>query len=232
MSTTQIIECAPCYDLKYDETNENLRDQTLQELRITYGRDSKIKCNCWIDRAREYNIDSAFISAHMKSKKHRNWCEEQQKEHKKNYGHCISSEKIIETKSKELRDYKKLHVQSIEIINKKDEKLVLLSTKLDSISDENDILKDEFNKAQSRNNELELEIKQFRQINDDLKKKNNEVEDSNLESQGLKAELEEYQIDIIALTKEKDQVKYELNKLIAINKKKASTKIEGRQVFR
>ena len=95
--SNKIVECCPCYDLKYDETAECLRDQTFAELKVSYGKGSKIQCNCWSDRIREYKVDSSFVAAHMKSQRHINWREEQQKEHKQKYGHCISNEKIIET---------------------------------------------------------------------------------------------------------------------------------------
>jgi len=224
MSSSQIIECAPCYELKYDETLDKLRDQTFSELKIAYGKNNKIKCNCWTDRGREYKVDSAFVASHMKSQKHMNWREEQQKEHKRKYGHCISSEKIIETLRKELREYKKLHVNSVEINNNKGEKLELMSKKLDEVSDENDIFKDELEEYQG-------ESKVIKKENDDLK---DELENTRIENEVLKSDLEEYKKDIISLTKENDQFQFRLNsrKLTVVDVKKPATKSALRQPFR
>lgn len=201
MSSSQIIECAPCYELKYDETLDKLRDQTFIELKILYGKNTKIKCNCWTDRCREYKIDSGFIAGHMKSQKHVNWREEQQKEHKQKYGHCISSEKIIETLRKENREYKKQHANSIEIINNKEEKLSLMSKKLDEVSEENDILKYELEEYQEQPEAIKKE-------NIDLK---SQLENRTLEYEAFKLELEEYQKDIISLTKERERLQHQLN---------------------
>jgi len=239
MSSSQLVECAPSYDLKYDESNDALRDQTLQELKIAYGRDTKIKCCCYPGNTREYKVDAGFI-AHMKSQKHRNWKEAQQKDHKQNYGHCISSEKIIETLRKEIRDYKKQHVQTIETINNKNEKLVLMSKKLDDMSVEADILKDELEEYQQENEDLKPETPALKTENEDLKTENEAFKKENEElkynvdivCEGFKAELEEYQNDIIAVTKEKDRITYDYNKLILATKKKAPGKIGERQAFR
>ena len=143
MSSTQIIECAPCYELKYDEKLDNLRDLTFPELKIQYGKDNKIKCNCWGDRTREYKADSSFVSGHMKSQRHVNWREEQIKKHKQEYGHCISSEKKIETLAKENREYKKQIMVLTKIITDNEEKIISMSTKIDTINNENETLKDE-----------------------------------------------------------------------------------------
>ena len=254
MSSSQLVECAPCYDLKYDEATDILRDQTLQELKIAYGRDAKIKCVCLSNNNRDYIINAGFI-AHMKSHKHRNWREAQQKNHKQTYGHCISPEKIIETLRKEIRDYKKLYAQSTETINNKNEKLNLMSKKLDEMSDEIDILKNEIEEYQLENEGLKkeneglkkeneglkkvnegLKKENFKKENEDLKMKNNKLkkENENLASKVEENNLvyEEYQNDIINVTKENDRLKYELNKLVAANKKKISIKIGERHAFR
>ena len=146
MSTNQIIECAPCYELKYDEKLDNLRDLTFSELKIQYGKNNKVRCNCWGDRTREYKVDSSFVSAHMKSQRHVNWREEQIKKHKQEFGHCISSEKKIETLTKENREYKKQVVQLTETITSKEEKLALMSKKIDALTDENEVIKEKLEK--------------------------------------------------------------------------------------
>lgn len=213
--SNQIVECGPCYELKYDETADCLRDQTFQELKILYGKNSKVRCNCWAERSRDYRVDQSFI-VHMKSQKHINWREEQQKEHKKSYGHCISSEKIIETLRKELRDYKKTHVASVEIINKKDEKLTLLSKKLDDVSVENDLLKAELEETQEEEPEEAKNEKENANFTADFY-------DLKMENEMLKTELEEYQKDLIAAHKARDKLQQEVNarKLVTIRKKPA-----------
>ena len=233
MSSSQIIECAPCYELKYDETLDKLRDQTFIELKILYGKNKKIKCNCWTDRCREYKVDSAFVAAHMKSQKHVNWREEQLKEHTQKYGHCISAEKIIETLRKEVRDYKKLHANSMEIISNKDEKLTLMSKKLDELSEENERLKYELEEYQEELEELE-ELEEPEEPEDtkekiaDIKKENSDLksqlENRELEYAAFKLDLEEYQKDIISLTKEKEKLLSQLNS--------QKLKIPNRRVFR
>ena len=202
MSSTQIIECAPCYELKYDEKLDNLRDLTFPELKIQYGKDNKIKCNCWGDRTREYKADSSFVSAHMKSQRHVNWREEQIKKHKQEYGHCISSEKKIETLAKENREYKKQIMVLTKIITDNEEKTISMSTKIDTINNENETLKDE---------------------NETLKDENETLKDEN---ETLKKELEKYEQDIINLTKEKDKLQYEIStyKLANSSKKKLTIK--------
>ena len=219
--STQLIECAPCYELKYDETLDSLRDQTFLELKILYGKNNKVQCNCWTEKKRDYRIDQSFI-AHMKSQKHTNWREEQLKEHKQSYGHCISSEKIIETLRKELREYKKERASSVEIINKKDEKLHMLSKKLDEVTDENELLK--------------IDLEEFEEEPKNEKESANftaEFDDLKMENELLKTELEEYQKDIITITRAKDKLQHEINsrKLVTIGKKKV-VQLESRQAFR
>ncbi len=146
MSSNQITECAPCYELKYDKKQDKLRDLTFPELKIEYGKNNKIKCNCWGDRTREYKVDSSFVASHIKSQRHVNWREEQIKSHTQNYGHCISSDKIIDTLRKEIRDYKKQVISFTETIASKDEKLSLMSKKIDDLTNENDLIKEELEK--------------------------------------------------------------------------------------
>ena len=146
MSSTQIIKCAPCYELKPDEKLDNLRDLTWYELKTQYGKNNKVRCNCWCDRTREYKVDSAFVSSHMKSQRHVNWREEQIKKHKQEFGHCISSEKKSETLTKENREYKKQVIKLTETITSKEEKLVLMSKKIDDLTDENKVIKEELEK--------------------------------------------------------------------------------------
>ena len=217
--SNQIVECGPCYELKYDETADCLRDQTFAELKVSYGKGSKLQCSCW-GHNRGYRVDQSFI-AHMKSQKHTNWREEQQKEHKQNYGHCISAEKIIETLRKEIREYKKTHASSVEIINKKDEKLSLLSKKLDDVSVENDLLKAELEESQEEP-EDEKDKTAFTAEFYDLK----------MENEMLKAELEEYQKDLIVANRARDKLQHEANTRKLASSKKRVIQIEQRQPFR
>ena len=60
MSSSQVTECAPCYELTYDEKLDSLRDQTFHELKATFGKNNKIKCNCWGDRNREYKVETSI----------------------------------------------------------------------------------------------------------------------------------------------------------------------------
>ena len=247
MSSSQVTECAPCYELTYDEKLDSLRDQTFHELKATFGKNNKIKCNCWGDRNREYKVEPAFIASHIKSQKHVNWREEQSKEHKKNYGHCISSEKIIETQRKELREYKKMHADSVQVIANKDEKLELMSNKLDEVSLEKDILQNKFGKykkeLEEERKELEEERKELEEERKELEeleimKKTNinlkqKLEDVVMEIAILREELEEYQKDVITITQERDKLKYELtSQKLTINKKKISITPIVRKAFR
>ena len=241
MSSGQIVECAPCYDLKYDENLDCLRDLTFSELKMVFGKNNKIKCNCWGDRNREYKVEPAFVAAHIKSQKHVNWREEQSKEHKKKYGHCISSDKIIEIQRKELREYKKMHTDSIQVITNKNEKLNLLSNKLDEVSFEKDSLLNKFEEYREELNKYKEELEKFKKEPAELeiiKKENTnlkqELEDVGVEVEILKQELEEYQKDIIAVTQERDKLKYELThqKLAVIGKKKGSITPIVKKAFR
>ena len=248
MSSGQIVECAPCYELKYDENIDSLRDLTFSELKTVFGKNNKIKCNCWSDRNREYKVESAFIATHIKSQKHINWREEQSKKHKKSYGHCISSEKIIETQRKELRDYKKLHANSIQLINNKDEKLNLLSNKLEEVSLEKDSLQNKLDEHEELEKQDELEkqeeqkeLEKFKKELEDLKmieKANttlkHELANISIEMEIMREELEEYQKDIITITHERDKLKYELTskKLMIVGRKNGTITPIVRKAFR
>ena len=230
MSSSNIIECAPYYELTYDEKLDNLRDLTFHELKAMFGKNNKMRCNCWGDRNREYKVDQAFIASHIKSQKHVNWKEEQIKEHKKNYGHCISSDKIIEAQRKELREYKKLHTNTIQQIKNKDEKLELMSEKLDEVSVEKDSLQNKLEEYRKEPDELqELEI--MKKENTGLKL---ELSNVRIEIEIMQEELEEYQKDVIAITHERDRLKSELTsqKLTIIGKKKPSITPIVRKAFR
>ena len=217
--SSQIVECGPCYELKYDETADCLRDQIFAELKVSYGKGSKIQCGCW-GVNRPYRADQSFI-IHMKSQKHMNWREEQQKDHKQKYGHCISTEKIVETLRKEIRDYKKSHANSAEIIIKKDEKLSLLSKKLDDVTAENELLKAEIEELQEEPEDEKDETANT-----------TEFYDLKMENEMLKAELEEYQNDLIAMTKAKDKLQHEANTRRLASSKKRTLQLEQRQPFR
>ena len=241
MFSCQIIESAPYYALKYDEILDTLRDQTFSELKAMFGKNNKIKCNCWGDRNREYKVDTPFIATHIKSQKHINWREEQIKEHKKNYGHCISSEKIIEIQRKELREYKKMHADSVQVITNKNEKLELMSKKLDEVSLEKESLLNKFEEYREELNKYKEELEKFKKEPAELeiiKKENTnlkqELEDVGVEVEILQQELEEYQKDIIVISQERDKLKYEHtnHKLTIIGKKKGSITPIVKKAFR
>ena len=158
----------------------------------------------------------------MKSNKHINWREEQQKEHKQKYGHCISSEKIIETLRKEIREYKRTNAISTEIISKKEEKLNLLSKKLDEVIEENEFLKAELEHAEYENENNKEQV--------DLTASLKELK---MENDALKTEIEEYQKDLIDSHKVRDRLQHELNSRKAVTiKKKQTQSLEQRQPFR
>jgi hypothetical protein len=100
---TTLAVRAEHYKLKYNENDNKLRDLTWEELKIAYGKGSKIICPC-MDR--QYNVIPSFIAQHMKSQKHRNWLDIEQKLYNKECGHCGNSEDIINTLYKQLRENK------------------------------------------------------------------------------------------------------------------------------
>ena len=248
MSSSQVIECAPYYELTYDEKMESLRDLTFHELKTQFGKNNKIKCNCWGDRNREYKAEASFIAAHIKSQRHVNWREEQIKEHKQTYGHCISSEKIIETQRKELREYKKLHANSVQHINNKDEKLELISNKLDEVSLEKDNFQNNLEECKEKLEECKEKLEEYKEKLEEYKEKLEELDVMKKENIHLKEELEnikivveisqqemeEYQKDIIAITQERDKLKYELTskKLMIVGKKNGTITPIVRKAFR
>ena len=100
-NSTQIIETASEYSLKYDEKTEGLRDRTYSELIKDFG--PSIICPCM---NRPYQITSQFVKSHFNCQKHKNWVIKSQKEHIETYGHCCSPQDIVNIQSKELRNLK------------------------------------------------------------------------------------------------------------------------------
>ena len=154
------------YKLKYNEKDNQLKDLTWEELKITYGKGSKIECPCM---NREYNIIQSFIAAHMKSQKHRNWLEKEQKQYNKEYGHCGNSEDIINTLYKQLRENKVMYHNLDKSKKKCDEKLEKtehelkqLEKVIESLKHDNETykqLKEKFELKNTENETLILEIK-------------------------------------------------------------------------
>jgi hypothetical protein len=100
-TNTKLIVSAPEYSLKYDEKSEGLRDKTYSELIIEHGH-GRITCPCW---GRTYEINSQ-LKTHFDSQRHKIWVSKEQKDHIKRYGHCCSSQDIINSQNKELRNLK------------------------------------------------------------------------------------------------------------------------------
>lgn len=197
---TQIVKVSPEYTLKYDSKLDELRDRTYQELVLEFGKNEVIRCNCM---QREYPITSSWVKSHFNSQKHAHWKTIQQKEHIKQHGHCVSPEQIVDELSKQLRDYKKIYSEIKQQTEKKDEKLNILSNKLEELSKENSEL-------QSQLLEKQLDIS-----DDEVFLECNTSDNERLESENhiLKEELEKYQKDVIELTKERDNLKNELFKM-------------------
>ena len=63
-----------------------------------------IKCPC---SNKTYPLSSQWTKSHFATQKHESWKIEHQEEHIKKYGHCCSSEHIIDILNKELRDLKR-----------------------------------------------------------------------------------------------------------------------------
>jgi len=145
---TRIIETAPDYTLKYDEKTEGFRDKTYSELMKEYSQ-GIIKCPC---SNRAYNISSQFAKNHFATQKHRNWVIKNQNDYIKNYGHCCSSEDIVNLQNKELRGLKcnishltnKNKALMLEFIELKqahlclEKEFKLLQTRISSIEEENE----------------------------------------------------------------------------------------------
>ena len=100
-TNTKLIVTAPEYSLKYDEKSEGLRDKTYSELVIEHGH-GRITCPCW---GRTYEINSQ-LKTHFESQNHKKWVSKEQKDYIKRYGHCCSSQDIINSQNKELRNLK------------------------------------------------------------------------------------------------------------------------------
>jgi len=120
-NSTQIIETASEYSLKYDEKTQGLRDKTYSELIKDHG--SKIRCPCM---NRIYPVTSQAIKSHFNCQKHENWVTKSQKEHIEDYGHCCSPQDIVNIQSKELRNLKRF----IHDLTTKNETVTYENTKL------------------------------------------------------------------------------------------------------
>ena len=215
--STQIITVAPEYTLKYDEKDDDLRDRTYQELVRDNGKNAKIRCPCM---NREYIITPQWCKTHCVSQKHLNWKTIQQKEHIKKHGHCVSAEQIVDMQTKEIRDLK-VNIHQLTTANTKYEnKIKNISEKLSEISDENDNLK-----------VLVEEYEKDQQAPDNSSKTDDEkvIESLNKELLGIKNENEILTNDYVKVLKERDRLKYELNR--ATLNKKGNLKIT-RQPFR
>ena len=101
-NNTSIVTPPPEYSLKYDEKAEGLRDKTYIELNKEYNT-KQIKCPC---TEKIYTISSQWAKSHFSTQKHSLWRKEHQEEHIKIYGHCSSSEHIIDVLTKDLRSLK------------------------------------------------------------------------------------------------------------------------------
>lgn len=216
--STQIINVAPEYTLKYDSKCDELRDRTHQELINEHGRNTHIRCPCM---QREYLITPQWVKSHFASQKHKCWRTEQQKQHIKTHGHCVSPEQIVDQQAKELRQYKKLYSEAITNLEKKDNKLTLLSEKFQEIEDKNIMLQKQLDEYKDQNN-----IEEFFECNT--------LEDEKLHEENLllQQELENYQEDIIKITRERDNLKQQLFMLNKKTSKKLTTVVNTKPPFR
>ena len=218
--STQLITVAPEYTLKYDSKCDELRDRTHQELVNEYGKNSNITCPCM---KRTYVITPQWVKSHCASQKHNYWRTEQQKQHIKTHGHCVSPEQIVDQQAKELRQYKKLYSEAISNLEKKDAKLSLLSQKFQEIEDENQILQkqiDEYKEIDKNNSDEFFDCNTF--VDEKLEQENSL----------LQQELENYQEDIIKITRERDSLKQELFKLNQKSIKKVANVVYTKPPFR
>ena len=117
---TTLTVRADLYKLKYNETANQLKDLTWENLKDLFGKGEKIICPCM---NREYNITQSFIASHMKTKKHRDWVETEQKQYTKEYGHIGNSEDIINKLYKQLREDKVMYYNLNNTKNVSDKKL-------------------------------------------------------------------------------------------------------------
>ena len=150
---TQIINVAPEYTLKYDGKGDELRDRTYSELINEYGRNTMIKCLCM---NREYPITSQWVKTHLSCQKHNHWKTEQQNQHIKTHGHCVSAEAIVDQQAKELRQYKKMYSQATNELEKKEIKISTLTNELKQIKQEKKELKTSFDDTIALLNQFSL----------------------------------------------------------------------------
>jgi hypothetical protein len=98
------IAVIPEYSLIYDVKTEGLRDKTYQELKNEFS-EKVIKCPC-SSKDKVFDITSGWVRTHFNTQKHNLWKTQVQKDHIQTYGHCSSSEDIINVLSKEMRSLK------------------------------------------------------------------------------------------------------------------------------
>lgn len=103
---TSLILTSDIYKLKYDANCNKLRDLTWDELKLTYGKGTKVICAC---SNREYTINSSFIASHQQSQKHKNWAYKELTDYVKEYGHSGDLENKVDTLYKQLREQKALY---------------------------------------------------------------------------------------------------------------------------
>jgi regulator of replication initiation timing len=101
-STT--IAVIPEYSLIYDVKTEGLRDKTYQELKNEFS-EKVIRCPC-SSKDKVFDITSNWVRTHFNTQKHNLWKTQVQKDHIQTYGHCSSSEDIINILTKEMRSLK------------------------------------------------------------------------------------------------------------------------------
>jgi len=189
----------PEYSLIYDSKTEGLRDKTYIELKNEFS-EKLIRCPC-CNKDKVFNITSN-ITSHFKSQKHILWKEQVQNELIRIFGHCSSSEHIINVLIKENR-YLKRYVSQLRDDN------AMLTTN-------NDMLTDHAVNLTTDRDKLSNEIDKLKQ---DALKKTNEVIDLKWE---IKKAGEKYSKLIEENTKFiEDNAKqlYFNAKLIVINKK-------------
>jgi len=98
------IAVIPEYTLIYDVKTEGLRDKSYQELKNEFS-EKLIRCPC-SSKDKVFDITSNWVRTHFNTHKHILWKTQAQKEHIQTYGHCSSSEDIINVLSKEMRSLK------------------------------------------------------------------------------------------------------------------------------
>ena len=93
------------YKLKYDSTDNKLRDLTSDEIKRYYGKGNKILCPC---SNKEYRTQS-FVASHMKTQKHQSWLNKEIIEYIQEYGHCCDAESIITLLRQQIRESKVMY---------------------------------------------------------------------------------------------------------------------------